>query len=77
MKSVPVDRAKFFNSASSQSIHLSGQTVCIKRSENSLVITHEEDAWKRFDRGISGLASVLGEFHRDQASSPDKRAVFP
>jgi hypothetical protein len=73
MKSALVVRVKFFNNENSQAIHLSGQTACIMKAK----ITHKEDAWKRFDRGISGLAPVLREFHRDQPSSPDKRAVFP
>jgi hypothetical protein len=73
MKSAPVVWVKIFNSGNSKASHQSGQTERIMRAK----ITHEEDAWKRFDRGISGLASVLREFHRDQPSGPDKRSAFP
>lgn len=83
MKAATIDRVKIFNSGNSQAIRLpkrfrlSGQTARIKRLGNSLVITPEEDAWKRFDRGIAGLASVFTGFERNQPSEPDKRSVFP
>ena len=41
------------------------------------LFTPEEDAWERFDRGITGLASVFAGFERNQPSEPDKRSVFP
>ena len=84
MKTATIDRVRIFTSGNSQAIRLpkkfrlSGQTARIKRKGNTLLITAEEDAWERFERGIAGLSGVVGGFQRKQPSAPDRRhSLFP
>ena len=84
MKSASIDRVKIFTSGNSQAIRLpkkfrlSGQTARIKRSGNSLVITPEEDAWERFEKGVSELSNIFTRFERNQPPEPDqRRTLFP
>lgn len=84
MKTATIDRVRIFTSGNSQAIRLpkefrlAGQTAKIKRKGNTLLITEEEDAWERFERGIAGLSGVMGSFQRKQPSKPDRRrSLFP
>lgn len=84
MKTATIDRVRIFTSGNSQAIRLpkkfrlSGQTARIKRKGNTLLITAEEDAWERFERGIAGLSAIVGGFQRKQPSAPDRRqSLFP
>ncbi len=84
MKAAAIDRVRIFTSGNSQAIRLpkkfrlSGQTAKIKRKGNTLLITAEEDAWERFERGIAGLSGVMGSFQRKQPAKPDRRrSLFP
>jgi antitoxin VapB len=84
MNAATIDRVRIFTSGNSQAIRLPkkfripGQTARVKRQGNSLLITPEEDAWERFDRGIAGLAGTMSKFQRSQPTTSDRRhAVFP
>ncbi len=84
MKTTTNDRVRIFTSGNSQAVRLPkkfrlpGQTARIQRHGRSLIITPEEDAWERFDRGVTGLARVMRGFQREQPSAPDRRAdLFP
>jgi antitoxin VapB len=84
MKTATADRVRIFTSGNSQAVRLPkkfrlpGQTARIQRRGRSLVITPDEDAWERFDRGVTGLARVMKTFQREQPISPDRRAnLFP
>lgn len=82
MDAVTVDKVRIFTSGNSQAIRLPkkfrlpGQTARIKRHGKSLVITPEEDAWMRFDRGVAGLSDVMANFQRKQPDKPDQRKSF-
>jgi len=78
------DRVRIFTSGNSQAVRLPkkfrlpGQTARIQRRGRSLVITPDEDAWERFDRGVNGLARVMKTFQREQPTALDQRAdLFP
>jgi antitoxin VapB len=78
------DRVRIFTSGNSQAVRLPkkfrlpGQTARIQRRGRSLVITPDEDAWERFERGVAGLARVMDTFQREQPSGPDRHAnLFP
>ena len=84
MSTTAADQVKIFTSGNSQAIRLpkkfrlSGQTARIKRKGNTLLITAEEDAWERFERGIAGLSAIMGDFQRKQPTAPDRRhSLFP
>lgn len=79
-----LEMVKIFTSGNSQAIRLPkkfrlpGQTARIERKGKSLVITPNEDAWVRFDRGVEGLAGMWKEFVREQPAQADPRdQVFP
>ena len=78
------DTVSIFTSGNSQAIRLpkkfrlSGRTARIERKGKSLIITPDEDVWKRFERGIAGMAGLWEGFERDQPKTPDRRgALFP
>jgi antitoxin VapB len=84
MKAATFDRVRIFTSGNSQAIRLPkkfripGQTARVKRQGRSLLITPEEDAWERFDRGVAGLVGVLSDFERAQPAAADRRSsIFP
>jgi antitoxin VapB len=84
MKTAAAERVRIFTSGNSQAVRLPkkfrlpGQTARIQRRGRSLVITPDEDAWERFDRGVTGLARVMKSFRREQPTAPDRRAdLFP
>lgn len=79
-----VDTVRVFTSGNSQAIRLPkkfrlpGQTARIERKGESLVITPEDDAWARFERGVAGLAGLWEGVERDQPKAPDPRGdIFP
>lgn len=84
MKPATVDRVRIFTSGNSQAIRLpkkfrlEGQTARVQRRGKSLLITPEEDAWARFERGVAGLSGVMSGFKRGQPAKPDRRrSIFP
>lgn len=84
MKAPAIDRAKIFTSGNSQAIRLpkkfrlAGQTVRIQRKGKSLLLTPEEDAWVRFERGTAGLSGLMRRFERKQPAEADHRpGIFP
>ena len=84
MKAATIDRVRIFTSGNSQAIRLPkkfripGHTARVKRQGRSLLITPEDDAWERFDRGIAGLAGMMRDFQRAQPDATDhRRSIFP
>ncbi len=80
----PADRVKVFTSGNSQAIRLpkkfrlAAQTARIERKGKSLVITPEDDAWSRFERGVRGLSEFMQIFERNQPVIPSARGdIFP
>lgn len=81
MKPVTVntETVRIFTSGNSQAIRLPkkfrlpGQTARIVRKGKSLVITPEEDAWVRFERGVAGMAGLWEGVERNQPKIPDQR----
>ena len=78
------DRVKVFTSGNSQAIRLpkkfrlAAQTARIERKGKSLVITPEDDAWSRFERGVRGLSELMHRFERNQPANPSARGeIFP
>lgn len=78
------DRVKVFTSGNSQAIRLpkkfrlAAQTARIERKGKSLVITPDDDAWSRFERGVRGLHELMHDFERSQPASPSMRdQIFP
>jgi len=74
-----VHTVRVFTSGNSQAIRLPkkfrlpSQTARIERKGKSLVITPEEDAWARFERGVAGLAGLWEGDERNQPEAPDQR----
>ena len=84
MQPAAIDRVRIFTSGNSQAIRLPkkfrlpGQTARIRRQGKNLVITPEEDAWARHERGVAGLAGVMDGFRRQQPAVPERRReIFP
>lgn len=84
MKTATPDRVRIFTSGNSQAVRLPkkfrlpGQTARICRQGRSLIITPEEDAWERFERGVAGLSRVMDSFRREQPARPDRPGdLFP
>jgi antitoxin VapB len=79
-----LDRVSIFISGNSQAIRLpkkyrlTGQTALIERKGKSLVITPEDDVWRRLERGVAGLSAHGGMLTRQQPKIADKRGkAFP
>ena len=74
-----VGTVRIFTSGNSQAIRLPkkfrlpGQTARIERKGKSLVITPEEDAWERFERGVAGMSGLWEGFERNQQEVPEQR----
>ena len=84
LATMDADTVRVFTSGNSQAIRLPkkfrlpGQTARIERKGKSLVITPEEDAWVRFERGVAGLAGLWEGIERNQPEAPDQRGdIFP
>ena len=84
MTAMTGDTVKVFTSGNSQAIRLpkkfrlAGRTAHITHKGKSLVITPDEDAWARFDRGMAGLAGLWEGFDRGQPkNSAPRRDIFP
>lgn len=84
MATMTGDTVRVFTSGNSQAIRipkkfrLAARTARITRKGKSLVITPDEDAWARFERGMVGLAGLWEGFERGQPKKPDRRGdIFP